>query len=405
MKVLFLSPHYPEEMQDFTRGLAEVGAQVYAAGDVPRDQIPDHVRRYLSGYIEVRGLFDDEAAVTQLVPAVRSLGLDRIETLWEPLVTLAAKLRVALGVPGMSPETALAFRDKGLMKQRLLKAGLRVPRSARVSTIKEAMEAAEQIGYPLIVKPIDGAGTRDTYLATDTADLETVLGRVRHLPEASVEEYIDGEELTYDTVCVDGIPAFESVAQYHPKPLIGRSEEWVSPAQIVFRDPYQAKTRGGVELGRKVLRAMGMGTGFTHMEWFRTPSGEAVFGEIAARSPGGKLVDQMNFSNDFDIYREWARTVCWRSFEGQIQRKYNVAVVFKRAEGQGRITGTEGLGQLRARCGEWLIVEDLLPIGARRRDWKNTLLSDGWLAVRHPDYDECIDMMHFAVSNVRMYAA
>ena len=61
-----------------------------------------------------------------------------------------------------------------------------------------------------------------------------------------------------------------------------------------------------------------------------------VFGEIGARSPGGKLVDQMNFANDFDLYREWARTVCLRSFDARPHRRYHVAALFKRAEGQGQ---------------------------------------------------------------------
>ena len=35
MNVVFLSPAYPLEMQDYVRGLAEVGANVYAVGDAP----------------------------------------------------------------------------------------------------------------------------------------------------------------------------------------------------------------------------------------------------------------------------------------------------------------------------------------------------------------------------------
>src|SRR5690606_19682670 len=132
--------------------------------------------------------------------------------------------------------------------------------------------------------------------------------------EVNLEEFIEGEEFTYDTVCIDGEPVFESVAQYFPKPLDGRAHEWITPAQIVFRDPYQPALMPGVELGRKVIKALGMTTGFTHMEWYKKPDGEAVFGEIAARSPGGKLVDQMNFANDFDVYREAARAICWKSF-------------------------------------------------------------------------------------------
>jgi biotin carboxylase len=279
-----------------------------------------------------------------------------------------------------------------------------VPRYARAQGTDAVREAAARIGYPLVIKPIAGAGTAHTHGVRDAAELEAVLARVGHVDELSVEEYIEGEEFTYDAVAIEGKPVFESVAQYHPKPLESRNNEWISPAQIVFRDPYQPALRPGIELGRAVLQALGMDTGFVHMEWFKKPDGEAVFGEIAARNGGAKLVDQMNFANDFDVYREWARAVCWHSFEDEPRRRYHVAVVFKRAMGQGRITRIEGLEALRAFCGRGLVLEHLLPIGHARRNWKSTLLSDGYVLMRDPEYQRCTDMMTFAVNNLRMYA-
>jgi biotin carboxylase len=404
MKVLFISPHYPEEMQDFTRGLAEVGAQVYGVGDTPRGSLPAKVQRHIRDYLQVPGLFQEDDALARIVAAARKLQIDRVECLWEPCIVLAARVREALGLPGMLPDVAIGFRDKPIMKERVAAAGLRVPRFARVSTAAEALAAAEEIGYPVIVKPIAGAGTADTYRADDPAELRGVLGAVGHHAEMNLEEFIDGEEFTYDTVCIDGAPVFESVAQYHPKPLEGRNNEWITPAQIVFRDPYQPALRDGIELGRGVLKALGMDTGFTHMEWYRKPDGEVVFGEIGARSPGGKLVDQMNFANDFDLYREWARTVCWRSFDARPHRRYHVAALFKRAEGQGRIRRVEGVDEIRNRLGDSLVVSDILPIGHPRRDWKQTLLSDGFMILRHPEYRECMARMNFAINHLRIWA-
>ena len=80
------------------------------------------------------------------------------------------------------------------------------------------------------------------------------------------------------------------------------------------------------------------------MEWFLTPKGEAVFGEIGCRPGGGHIVDQMNYTSDIDLFREWARVACWNSFEADATRKYNAGIIFKRAQGKGRITRIEGLG-------------------------------------------------------------
>ncbi len=404
MRVVFLSPNYPPEMPEFTRGLAEVGAEVWGMGHDPIESLHPQVRRYLAGYIRVPNLLDLESAVRHAVPQLERLRPDRIECLWEVGVELAARLRQELDVFGQRPDDAKAFRDKDTMKLRLEAAGLRVPKHARVRNANEVRAAAERIGYPLILKPIDGAGTRDTHRVDSATELETVLRQVAHVPEMSLEEFIDGEEFTYDTVCIGGQVAFDSIAQYHPRPLISRGTEWISPAQIVFANPHIPQLAAGVKFGRDVLKAMGMGTGFTHMEWYRTSKGELVFGEIAARAPGGRLVDQMNYANDFNVYREWARAVCWGTFEAKPQRRFHVACVFKRAQGEGRIAAVSGLVAARQQLGNYLIVEDLLPIGAHRRDWKQTLLSDGCLIARHPDYDTAMRMMQLLVEQVHMYA-
>jgi len=239
----------------------------------------------------------------------------------------------------------------------------------------------------------------------DATELSRRLGEMRHVDEVSVEEFVVGEEFTWDVVTVDGRPVFDSITQYHPPPLVARNEEWVSPAQLTLRDPRIPDLRAGPALGRRVLAALGMGTGFCHMEWFRTSSGEAVLGEIACRPGGGRLMDAINWANDLDIYREWARVACWGSFEAPIARRYHVAVVFKRALGEGRIQRIEGADALRRDFGEWLVGDELAPVGAPRRDWKQSVVSDGFLAVRHPEYGACRAMMERVVREVRLVAA
>ena len=403
MKVLLLSPHYPPEMLSFTRGLAEVGAEVWASADIPVGQLPDGVRQVLAGYIQAPILSESDG-VEALAGWVERHGFDRIESLWEPCVVLAARLREVVGAPGITPGQARRCRDKGLMKDAVAAAGLRVPRSQRANTVPGALEAAEIVGFPLVIKPIAGAGTKDTHRADDEAQLRAFLDDMGHVAEVSIEEYIDGDEYTFDAISVGGQTVFESVSQYHPRPLIARNEEWISPAQHTFADPLIPALTDGVALGRAVLGALELQTGFTHMEWFRKPDGEVVFGEIGARSGGGLLVDQMNFANDIDAYREWARAICWGCFEAVPSRAFHCGTTFKRAIGQGRITRIEGIDRVQQRCSGSIVLADLLPIGAHRRDWRNTLVSDGHVTVRHPDMDECLAMMRFVAGELRLFA-
>jgi hypothetical protein len=157
-------------------------------------------------------------------------------------------------------------------------------------------------------------------------------------------------------------------------------------------------------MGFDVIRALGFQSGFTHMEWYRKHDGEVVFGEIGARPPGAHQVDQMNYASDFDVYREWARAVTTGRFEAQIERKYNVATIYKRAQGQGRIQSIDGLDEIVRRYGDAIVWNALLPLGAPRRNWKQTLVSDGFLTLRHPDLQATLAMADHVGHRLRLYA-
>jgi hypothetical protein len=404
MDVLMFSPGYPAEMPYFTRGLAEVGARVWGLGDQPAGALPDEARRALAGYLQVPDLWDERRLLDDLRRWRGPRGFDRVECLWEPGMLLAARLREALGAAGMSEAETVPFRDKGRMKEVLDAAGLRTPRHFRAKTADSVREAAERVGYPVCVKPIAGAGSADTYKVSAPAELEGVLQATRHVPEVSVEEWIEGEEYTFDTICADGRILYHNIAWYRPKPIVGRSVEWISPQTVTLRDVDHPDLQSGVKLGLQVLQALGFRTGFTHMEWFRKPDGEAVFGEIAGRPPGARSTELMNYGCDIDVFRGWAEAVCHGRWSQPMERRYNAAVIFKRAQGQGRIKHIEGLESLLEHYGEWIVNVNLLPLGAPRRNWKATLISDGYLIVRHPDLNSCLEMADRVGTHLRLVA-
>lgn len=405
MRILFLSPGYPPEMQQFTRGLAEVGATVLGVGDTPARALPPGVRRALSGYLQVPSALDEADVTRRLEAWLRGRSLDRVETNWEPLTLLAAELRERWGLPGMRRDAVLGFRDKVTMRERVAAAGVRVPRSERVRTAAEAWAAAERVGFPLIVKPIAGAGSADTWRASSKAELESVLRRVRHVEEASVEELIEGDEYTYETISVEGVPVYEGCTRYFPNVLEARKNEWISPIIFSLRDRTTPELAPAVEMGRKAIAALGMSTGFTHMEWFRTANGEPVFGEIACRSPGANMVDLMNYAADVDLFTEWARAVVHGRVDAPSEQKYHAAIVFKRAKGRGRIVGSSGLDAFLDKHRAHVARLDFLPLGSPRRDWTQTFLGDGNIVVRHPDHDTALAIAQEAASSVHLHAS
>ncbi len=402
MNIVMISPGFPLEQAYFTRALAQTGAQVIGVGDQPVHALPPEARDNLAHYEHV-SLADENAVLAALEGLSRNARIDQVECLWEPYVVLAARIREHLGLPGMTVEQANWFRDKEQMKQVLDAAGIRTPRHASASTAAEIWAAAEQIGYPLIVKPIAGAGSADTYRVDSAEELAEVQSMIAHVPLVSVEEFVEADEFTYDTVCGNGQILFENVSWYLPRPLQQRSHEWISPVTLALADKDDPRLAGGIAMGRAVIEALGFTHGFTHMEWYRKADGEVVFGEIGARPPGARTVDIMNFATDGDLFATWAQAVT-TGWAPPLTHRFNAASMFKRAEGAGRITRVEGLERLLREEGEHVCVVDLLPIGAHRRDWRATLLSDGMIIYRHMDLGETLRISDRFANELRLYA-
>jgi biotin carboxylase len=404
MNVLMVSPGFPAEMPFFTRALRQVGASVIGIGDQPDSALPPIARDSLSAYFKTQSFSDEGAFAGDVLEIAKRIRLDRIECLWEPLLITVARLREKLGLPGMTVDGTVPFRDKEIMKQKLDRAGIRTPRHASSTTVTGCHEAAERIGFPLVIKPVAGAGGQDTYRVDSAEGLGHVIERVRHVPEVSLEEFIEGEDFTFDTLCIDGEIKHFNISFYRPRALDLRTHEWISPQTYSIRHVDSAEVQPGIRMGIEVLRALGFRTGVTHMEWFRTPDGGAVFGEIAARAPGSHTVDLMNYACDIDMYRGWAEAICYGRFTQHIERKYNSGWVFKRAQGQGHIQRIEGLTRLMAELGPYICHVDLLSIGAPRRNWKQVLIGDGMLIFRHPDLERAMEIGDRIAVELQLFA-
>ena len=404
MNVLMISPGYPAEMPYFTRCLAAAGASVIGMGDQPPSEVPAMALDALARYIPVDSLAAGDAVAATIRELARQVRIDRVECLWEPYMILAARLREELDLPGLTVAQTVPYRNKERMKQLLDAASLPTPQHYCAETVAGVWAAAERLGFPLIVKPIAGSGSIDTYRADSAAELDAVLPMLRHVPEVSVEEFIEAEEFTYDTICANGRILFENICWYPTRPLLTKTHEWISPTMVALRDLDAPNLQGGRALGAAVLKVLGFRDGFTHMEWYRKSDGDVVFGEIAARPPGARTVDIMNYATDADLFSGWAEAVTHGRISQPIERRYNAAIIFKRARGTGRITRYEGLDRLLAAYGEHVVALDLLPVGARRRDWRAVIISDGMVIVRHRELPKTLEMAERFAARLHLYA-
>jgi formate-dependent phosphoribosylglycinamide formyltransferase (GAR transformylase) len=292
------------------------------------------------------------------------------------------------------------------MKQALREAGVRTAASAAASTAAQVRAFAEQVGFPLVLKPRSGAGALDTVRARDDAELEQALGVFGgHGAESiAVEEFIDGHEGFYDTVTVGGQVALDFATHYFPNVLDAMRTRWISPQFVctnrIETAPQYAELR---EMGQRVISVLGIGTSATHMEWFAGRNG-LTFSEIGCRPPGGTAWEIYSAGNEIDVHRAWATAVTHGQVGPAPSRRYASGLVAIRPDRDGTITGYAGAEELQQQFGEWIIDAHLPPPGTQTQPVEAGYLANAYLRMRHPDYDELRSMLDAVGRTLHVYA-
>ncbi len=403
--VLFLAPGTHVYNHGFVRGLKDLGARVWGIGPAPSDKLADGLRKLLDGYRACPDILD-AAALEREARELNSQGaFTLVETIDEPLVEPAARLRELFALPGISTRTARLCRDKVEMKAVLRAAGVPCAHSAAVANAGELREFAEREGYPLIVKPIDGFNALGAHRIDDAAALEALLPKLGlgQGQRVAVEEFVEGHEGFYDSIIGPEGQRYDFASHYFPGCLEANRTRWISP-QIAVTNRIEAEGyRELRDVGRRVIEALGLRSCATHMEWFFGPKG-LKFSEIGARPAGEKIWDMYGVGNDFDVYLEWARAILGRPAESKLSRRRAVGSIQIRPDRDGRIDGHTGVEKVFERYRSWIYEHELPPKGAPTKGLDRGWLCNTWFRLAHDDYDELRRAMDFIGETVKTRA-
>ncbi|MFJ6618204.1 acetyl-CoA carboxylase biotin carboxylase subunit family protein [Kitasatospora sp. NPDC091335] len=312
--ILFLTrwPLYEDERRWENRLAApdlvfdpETDRVTYLCDEGGRSGVPADAER-----VHVVPDFGDVDGVLRLVDAVvRDEGpFDHVIGFSEMLLDLAATLRERYGIPGSGIEETARFRDKTVMKERVSRAGLRVPRWASCRTEEQILAAAEEFGYPVIVKPVRGASSQGVREIASAEELRALCAE-RSLDDLEIEEFVQGEILHVDGVLdAEGKPLFLCTSRYISTCL--DFEVLGAPLGSVFQtDP---AVRGRCEdFAVRCLVALGLRSSAFHLELFDTGD-ELVFLEVGARVPGADVSYVIDDVHGVNLWRLWVDVLLGR---------------------------------------------------------------------------------------------
>ena len=306
---------------------------------------------------------------------------DRIIGILEAMMVQLAQARAHFGVPGTQPAVAELFRDKSRMKEALRAAGLPVAKSRLLGGPDDARGFAEEVGFPMVLKPPSGMGAKSTWRVNGLDELLRGVAGIGASPARPIlaEEFLRGREFSFETITLGGVPRVESISHYLPTCLEVLENPWIQWCCYLPRDISGPEYDGARKLARGAISALGLTDGMTHMEWFQRPDGSLVIGEIAQRPPGANISTMTGLAHGVDLFRAWVRAVVDGELDGTWERKYAVGSAFLRGMGHGRVAHVRGLHEVHQAVGK-LVVEAKLPeVGAGKSDGYE---GDGYVIVR-----------------------
>ncbi|GMU65924.1 MAG: hypothetical protein AMXMBFR36_21980 [Acidobacteriota bacterium] len=400
--VVFVAPFFLETTLRFVEAVAALpGVRTGLVSQDPVERLSGPLRRRLAAHRRVADGLDPR----QIADAVRSLAREigppaRLIGALEQLQVPLGEVRDALGIEGMSAEIARNFRDKGRMKDVLARAGVPCARHARATNPEAVLAAAKTVGFPLVLKPAAGAGAKSTYRVQDVEELRGVLAAVRPSDERPVvlEEFVTGEEFSFDTVSIRGKPVWHSLSHYLPAPLHVVDNPWIQWCVLIPREIDHPRYDDIRRVAARALSALGMGTGLSHMEWFRRSDGSVLVSEVGARPPGAQITSLISWAHDIDFYRAWAELVVFERFQPPA-RRFAAGCAYLRGQGSGRVRAVHGLAEVLRELGALVVDRKVPTLGAAP---SSSYEGDGFVIVRHPETAVVERALESIVTNVRV---
>jgi biotin carboxylase len=243
--------------------------------------------------------FSDAEAVAEVG---RRHGVGGVMTIAaDSAVPIVARVAELLDLPGIGSEAAHLATNKIAMRRTFAEHGVPQPRFAALRTLAEAHGAARTIEFPAVLKPADSAGQRGIFLVRSGEELAAQMAlSVAASPtqQAIVEEFHEGREINTllvardhevrlvtasDRLRPDGIGFGVALAHLYPSTLFGDALAEVEGVAVA------------------AVHAIGLRNGIAYPQLLLSPDGTVRVVEIAARIPGGQMVEVPRYGVGVDL--------------------------------------------------------------------------------------------------------
>lgn len=225
----------------------------------------------------------------------KSQKIDGVITMGSEIPYIIAELCERFNWIGPSKQTAYWGTNKYAMKCRFKECGIPIPYFSLVNSVEQLKDVIDEIGYPIVIKPVDRSGARGVYKIKEADDIYTLYSRSKSLSycgQVIVEKYLDGLQISTETVMCDNkteTPGFadrnyELLNRFAPRII---ENGGTVPSSLTLKE--QEKVKSLVENAARVLDVK---CGIAKGDVVMTEKGPYII-EMAVRLSGGDFSESL----------------------------------------------------------------------------------------------------------------
>ncbi len=276
------------------------------------DYLPDNIAHKYSDEYHNVSIIDKEAVLA----LAQQLQIDGIMSFAvDPGVVAAAYTAEKMGLPFQcSYEAACILQDKSRFRKFLADNGFNVPNARGYSEVDDALQDIGYFNWPVIVKPVDSAGSKGVTRVDDPADLPAAIVHALDCSPSRhyiIEDFLEksGPSMGDECFVVDGVLKYNAFYDQFfdneaENPYAPSGEYWPS----AMGQEHESEFKGELE---RLIDLLGIKTGIFNVECRVCTDGKAYLMEVSPRAGGNRLAEILNYAADVDIIEaEVCASVC-----------------------------------------------------------------------------------------------
>lgn len=313
----------------------------------------------------------------------------------------ASLISKILNLPGSELAANAVTRNKHYTRRALIGTSLDNVRWTVARSTDEAVRFSEAVGFPLIVKQLNGSGSQNVRLVRTKADLVAVISEL-DLAEYLIEQFIDGPEFSVETISVLGQHYVLAITQKTT------TENFVE-MQHLIPAPLSADESAALEDAALVLlNRIELNTGVTHSEFKLRNSGqshrEPALIETQVRPGGGKVWKLVEISTGINMVKHLIASTLGLPVDVPVPTVKRTSLAYFPKYELGVVTRIEGLSALIDLPGvEYVDLE--LVVGKRTKSYTSSATRNGGIVISGASIEEAIERRDFALSTLHVDVA